>query len=626
MTTIKRALTDRAVHQAIMVKQAAYTARVPRGNHPHAQEVVKMFDAYIGVHCDSFGLARSQDLVKNIYLQPAVAACEGVKAWEATTGISLRGGFSNGDGDGYRSPSDAASAMKAALTALYATDLPPNSPELTLEFTATTEAHRWSRMALGQDAVHAMVVLQIAQFWEDISPAMLERVITIVLSQEFLHHIPHRLDPRQIRWPKKDDHLQVLFWFGCQALAGREQAMHGFVHEVIRPAVMALRGLYFPLYLPNARIPVDWSNRLVVNLSMQHMLLRYVENLALGLYVELNSDSRVEIFVEDAQRLLQTNSRHVVYHDLMGQIDNTSKLLEDAASEHELQNSPDDCLVVATVTGLQGDTCMQQIDIQQLVLLTLPLHVHATVFRLGASAGNQLDGSIILRIRRDSLFTLFEGQEAIDLYLSEGVFIHLDKEIRRGQCSARLLNFVHRSIDRTTLAQRGLSAYRDLLLPPPGPLLPKVGIRIPMPMFSGEELKVHSRAGRNAGYIPAAECPVVAGCAVQFRGNGYLGSDPMALFSRDDCAYLWDYALRLHDGGWTCSILFNGLVSDRFLNNLNVALPQLNGVDGQWVRMDSRAVQRWVVEVVQEKAEVHRFLDNGVRSVRSGARMDFLCN
>ena len=53
---------------------------------------------------------------------------------------------------------------------------------------------------------------------------------------------------------------------------------------------------------------------------MQHMLLRYVENLALGLHVELNSGSRVEIFVEDAQRLLQTNSRHVVYHDLMGQI------------------------------------------------------------------------------------------------------------------------------------------------------------------------------------------------------------------------------------------------------------------------------------------------------------------
>ena len=53
---------------------------------------------------------------------------------------------------------------------------------------------------------------------------------------------------------------------------------------------------------------------------MQHMLLRYVENLALGLYVELNSDSRVEIFVEDAQRLLGTETQYITYDDTMGQI------------------------------------------------------------------------------------------------------------------------------------------------------------------------------------------------------------------------------------------------------------------------------------------------------------------
>ena len=41
----------------------------------------------------------------------------------------------------------------------------------------------------------------------------------------------------------------------------------------------------------------------------------------------------------------------------------------------------------------------------------------------------------------------------------------------------------------------------------------------------------------------------------------------------------------MDEGGWTCSILFNGLVSDTFLNNLNVVLPRLNGVEGEWVRM-----------------------------------------
>ena len=81
----------------------------------------------------------------------------------------------------------------------------------------------------------------------------------------------------------------------------------------------------------------------------------------------------------------------------------------------------------------------------------------------------------------------------------------------------------------------------------------------------------------------------------------------------------------MDEGGWTCSTLFDGLVSDTFLKNLNVVLPRLNGVEGEWVRMyrESRcllcfsaltraaiagAVQRWVAEVVQRKAQMHRFV------------------
>ena len=74
---------DPVVHQAIMVKQGAYTGRVPRGSHQLAQEVTRMFEAYIGVHCNTFGLARSQALVKDIYQLPMVAACEAVKVWYA---------------------------------------------------------------------------------------------------------------------------------------------------------------------------------------------------------------------------------------------------------------------------------------------------------------------------------------------------------------------------------------------------------------------------------------------------------------------------------------------------------------------------------------------------------------
>ena len=99
--------------------------------------------------------------------------------------------------------------------------------------------------------------------------------------------------------------------------------------------------------------------------------------------------------------------------------------------------------------------------------------------------------------------------------------------IRRGQCSGKLLNFVQRSIDAGTLAQRGLSAYRHLLLAPPGPLLPKAGVKVPMPMFSKEDLKVRSHGISGVGYVPDAECPVVDGCAVQFWAKGCLGSNAM---------------------------------------------------------------------------------------------------
>ena len=74
---------DPVVHQAIMVKQGVYAGRVPRGSHQLAQEVTRMFEAYIGVHCNTFGLARSQALVKDIYHLPMVAACEAVKVWYA---------------------------------------------------------------------------------------------------------------------------------------------------------------------------------------------------------------------------------------------------------------------------------------------------------------------------------------------------------------------------------------------------------------------------------------------------------------------------------------------------------------------------------------------------------------
>ncbi|KAI5823091.1 hypothetical protein K523DRAFT_344845 [Schizophyllum commune Tattone D] len=576
MTTVKRALMDPVVHQAIMVKQGAYTGRVPRGSHQLAQEVTRMFEAYIGVHCNTFGLARSQALVKDIYQLPMVAACEAVKVWEATTSISLRGGFEDVP------QSDAA---RAALTTLYATTLPDGCPELAQELASTPEAHRSGRMALGMDAFHVMTVLAITCFWEDIAPPQLWRIVSVILSQEFLHHITHRLYPQRVRWPNKNGHLQVLFWFGCQALAGHEQAMRNFVYELIRPAILALREFYFPLYLPNARIPCDWSNRIVVNPAMRHMLLRYVEGHSLGLYAGLTPDSRVKSVVEDVQRL----------DDAMGQIGRRNV--------HEPPVSPAFCLIVAVCACSPTNSTALETATEQFLWLNFPRNLQASIFRFGATNG-ELDassthGSVILRIRHDCLYSIFEGNMISGVHTIGGLSLQLGRDIRREQCSGKLLNFVQRSIDAGTLAQRGLSAYRHLLLAPPGPLLPKAGVKLPMPMFSKEDLKVRSHGIGGVGYVPDAECPVVDGCAVQFWAKGYLGSNVMALFGNDDRVCLWGYAVRMDEGGWTSSILFNGLVSDTFLNNLNV---------GEWVRMHPGAVQRWVAEVVQRKAQMHRFV------------------
>ena len=53
---------------------------------------------------------------------------------------------------------------------------------------------------------------------------------------------------------------------------------------------------------------------------MRHMLLRYVEGHSLGLYAGLMPDSRVKTVVEDAQRLLGTETQYITYDDTMGQI------------------------------------------------------------------------------------------------------------------------------------------------------------------------------------------------------------------------------------------------------------------------------------------------------------------
>ncbi|KAI5893141.1 uncharacterized protein SCHCODRAFT_02699839 [Schizophyllum commune H4-8] len=605
MMTVKHALLDPVVHQAIMVKQGAYNGRVPRGSRQLAQEITRMFEAYIGVHCNAFGLVRSQTLVKDIYHLPMVAACEAVRVWEATTSVSLRGGFNSGAGSEHVPQPD---ATRAALSALYKTTLPDGCPELAQEFASTPEAHRPGRMALGMDALHAMTVLAITSFWEDIAPPQLWRIVSVILSQEFLHHIPHRLNPQLVRWPNKNDHLHVLFWFGCQALAGHEQAMRNFVYELIRPAILALRAFYFPLYLPNARIPFDWSNRIIVNPAMRHMLLRYVEGRSLGLYAGLMPDLRVKTVVEDAQRLLGTETQYITYDDTMGQIDNPSKILQETGNVYEPPVSPEFCLIVATVSGFPTrPTTEIETAIEQFLWLNFPHNLQAMILRFGAVNG-ELDGSVIMRIRHDCLYSIFEGNMVAGVHTIGRLSLQLDRDIRRGQCSGKLLNIVHRSIDAGTLAQRGLSAYRHLLLAPPGPLLPKAGVKIPMPMFSKEDLKVRSHGISGVGYVPDADCPVVDGCAVQFWAKGYLGSDPMALFGTDDRACLWPYAVRMDEGGWTCSILFNGLVSDTFLNNLNVVLPRLNGIEGEWVRMHPGAVQRWVAEVVQRKAQMHRFV------------------
>ncbi|KAL1724758.1 hypothetical protein EV714DRAFT_222513 [Schizophyllum commune] len=134
--------------------------------------------------------------------------------------------------------------------------------------------------------------------------------------------------------------------------------------------------------------------------------------------------------------------------------------------------------------------------------------------------------------------------------------------------------------------------------------------RSPCQFFPWEHLKVGSCEASRVDYVPDAECPMVDGCVVQLHETGYLGSDPLAFFKNDDIdrARLWDYAVRMDEGGWTCSTLFDGLVSDTFLKNLNVVLPRLNGVEGEWVRMHPGAVQRWVAEVVQRKAQMHRFV------------------
>ncbi|KAL1688531.1 hypothetical protein GGG16DRAFT_127134 [Schizophyllum commune] len=535
MTTVKLALMDPVVHQAIMVKQGAYTGRVPRGSHQLAQEVTRMFEAYIGVHCNTFGLARSQALVKDIYQLPMAAACEAVKVWEATTSITLRGAFDLG---AWSEDVPQPDATRAALTALYVT-----------------------------------------------TPPRLWRIVSVILSQEFLHHITHRLYPQR-----------VLFWFGCQALAGHEQAMRNFVYELIRPAILALREFYFPLYLPNARIPCDWSNRIVVNPGALPRPLRCT-----------TPDSRVKSVVEDVQRLVGTESQFIAYDDAMGQIDTPGR-----RNVHEPPVSPAFCLIVAVCACSPTNSTALETATEQFLWLNFPRNLQASIFRFGATNG-ELDassthGSVILRIRHDCLYSIFEGNMISGVHTIGGLSLQLDRDIRRGQCSGKLLNFVQRSIDAGTLAQRGLSAYRHLLLTPPGPLLPKAGVKIPMPMFSKEDLKVYSHGIGGVGYVPDAECPVVDGCAVQFWAKGYLGSNAMALFGNDDRACLWGYAVRMDEGGWTCSILFNGLVSDTFLNNLNVVLPRLNGVEGEWVRMHPGAVQRWVAEVVQRKAQMHRFV------------------
>ncbi|KAL1725635.1 hypothetical protein EV714DRAFT_174175, partial [Schizophyllum commune] len=128
--------------------------------------------------------------------------------------------------------------------------------------------------------------------------------------------------------------------------------------------------------------------------------------------------------------------------------------------------------------------------------------------------------------------------------------------------------------------------------------------------FTRQHLKVRSCEATRVDYVPDAECPMVDACVIQFQGTGYLGSDPLAFFNNDgiDRARLWDYTVRMDEGGWTCSALFDGLVSDTFLNNLNIVLPKLDGVEGDWVQMHPGAVQRWMAEVVQRKAQMHRFV------------------
>ena len=62
------------------------------------------------------------------------------------------------------------------------------------------------------------------------------------LWQAFMGNESRILTPKRLQWG-----------------AGHEQAMRNFVYELIRPAILALRAFYFPLYVASSVYSVGFA-------------------------------------------------------------------------------------------------------------------------------------------------------------------------------------------------------------------------------------------------------------------------------------------------------------------------------------------------------------------------------
>ncbi|KAL1758114.1 hypothetical protein FB107DRAFT_272357 [Schizophyllum commune] len=277
VATLQYALLRRRVHVAMMWQDGVIVGSVTSGDITLSSDVLM---AYFGTHYNALGLKQTMELIGRIYGGLLDAAVAAVRLWESKTGERLLDS-SNDNLQPVRHVD--ANHLGTALVALNHAEFGGRRlPDYCEEYRATaSSSEHATRIALGHDALAAILALLIFKKFPDIPSHALDSLTRPVLHESFTRHILCRAG--QTPEAGDGDHFPVLYWAGCRALVYDANALHMLAETFIQPSFIALCHSHVALYLPGGGLPLSPTEKPSYNNAMQHLLSYYIECGVLGL-------------------------------------------------------------------------------------------------------------------------------------------------------------------------------------------------------------------------------------------------------------------------------------------------------------------------------------------------------